>query len=263
MKTIKFFVVGFFVLAAFSTQSPARGSGITEKFHQSYALSSGGQVRLNNINGGVEIKVWDKNEVTVDAVKHADDKDMMEEVQIVVDASKEFVDIDTKYPKESNTHNEDGPWVEYTITVPRDANLDKIETVNGDIEIQGVKGKMNASTINGTVSVSGVGNDCQLETVNGIIKAHFAALKSGSDAKLKTVNGSIAVNLPAGSSLKIKAKTVSGHISNEFGLASSRDKRSFVKVGDSIDGKIGDGSASLGVETVNGNIKILKSGEDK
>ena len=36
-----------------------------------------------------------------------------------------------------------------------------------------------------------------------------------------------------------------------------------VKIGDSIDGKIGDGSASVSVETVNGDIKILKSEENK
>jgi len=265
MKTMKSFIVGFVLLAACSCQALARGSGITEEFHQSYALSRGGSVRLNNVNGGVEVKVWDKDEVKVDAVKHADDRDMMDQIQVVVNASSDLVDIDTRYPDHENNHGDHGSWVEYTVTVPRDANLDKIRTVNGDIGISDVRGKLYASTVNGTVRASEVENDCWLETVNGKIQADFAALKSGSDATLKTVNGSVAIYLPAGASAKIEAKTVSGRISNDFGLVSSREKdeQSFVKIGDSVDGNIGNGGANVCAESVNGSIKILKSGESK
>ncbi|HUI29976.1 MAG TPA: DUF4097 family beta strand repeat-containing protein [Candidatus Acidoferrales bacterium] len=265
MKATKFLTVVFICLAARSSQAMVRGSEVVEEFHQSYALSDGGSVRLNNINGGVEIKVWDKREVEVDAEKRADDKDMMEQLQIVVNASQDLVDIDTKYPDDNNTHNDHGPWVEYTITVPRDANLDRIKIINGDIEISGVGGKMNASTINGIVRASDVKNDCILETVNGTIDADFASLKSRCDLRIKSVNGSIAVNLPADLNARIKAKTVSGHISNDFGIVLSRDSddHSFVKIGDSIDGKIGNGDGYVNAETVNGSIKILKSGEGK
>ena len=147
MKTIISFVVGFIFLAAYSSQAPARDSGITEEFHQSYPLSSGGSVRLDNINGGVQIKVWNKDEIKIDAVKHADDKNMMDQLKIVVSASSDLVDVDTKYPENSNTynHNEQGPWVKYTITVPKSANLDNIKTINGDIEISGVEGKIKGS----------------------------------------------------------------------------------------------------------------------
>lgn len=265
METMKSFIVGFIFLAACSSQEVVRGTGISEEFQQSYTLSSGGKVRLNNVNGGVEIKVWDKNEVRVDAVKHADDEGMMGHLQIVVNASSDLVDIDTKYPQGSNTHNDSGPWVEYTITVPKNANLDRIKTINGDIEINGVEGSVDASTINGNVHVSDIKNDCELETVNGKIDVVFALLKSGAGVTLKSVNGSIVVDLPAGLSAKIKAKTVSGRISNDFGLVSLResDEHSFVTVGDSIDGKVGDGGANFNAETVNGSIKILKSGESK
>jgi hypothetical protein len=41
----------------------------TEEFHQSYPISANGQIELHNINGPVEIKAWDRNEVKVDAIK--------------------------------------------------------------------------------------------------------------------------------------------------------------------------------------------------
>ncbi len=265
MKPMKSFIAAFVLLAACSCQASVFGGGVKEEFHQLYTLSPGGSVRLNNINGGVEIKAWDKNEVKVDAVKHANDKDMMDQLQIVVNASSNLVDIDTKYPDNSNIDNDDGPWVEYTITVPEDVNLDRIKTVNGGIEISGLSGKVNASTINGTVRAGDVRSDCRLETVNGKVQADFAELKSGSSVMLKTVNGSVAINLPASADARIKAKTANGQISNGFGLASSResDEHSFGKIGDSVDGKIGNGDAYIEAESVNGSIKILKSGESK
>ena len=263
MTHVKLFLIGFVFYAACTCQAMVHGDGVKEEFHQTYTLSPGGSVRLNNINGGVEIKVWDKNEVEVDAVKYADDKDMLDQVKIVVNATRDIVDIDTKYPENSNTRNDEGPAVEYTVTVPKDVSLDRIKTINGEIEISDVEGKIEASTINGTVRASGINNQCRLETVNGKIDAGFVSLKSESDVMLKSVNGSIVVNFPSGAGARIKAKTVSGKISNDFGLVSSheKDENSFVKVGDSIDGKIGDGGANVDAETVNGNIKILKYGE--
>ncbi len=265
MKAMKLFIAGLILLAGSSSRAFVLENGITEEFHQSYSLSPDGKVRLNNVNGGVEIKVWDKNEVRVDAVKHADDKDMMEHLQIVVNASSDLVDIDTKYPQDSNTRNENGPWVKYTITVPKNASLDKIKTINGEIDINGVGGSIDASTINGNVHVSDAKNECRLGTVNGKIDAVFASLKSGADVTLKSVNGSIDACLPADLSAKIKAKAVNGRISNDFGLVSSResDEHSFVKVGDSIEGKVGDGNADFDAETVNGSIEILKPGGGK
>jgi hypothetical protein len=41
----------------------------TQEFHQSYPLSANGQIELRNINGPVEIKAWDRNEVKEDAIK--------------------------------------------------------------------------------------------------------------------------------------------------------------------------------------------------
>jgi hypothetical protein len=38
----------------------------TEEFHQSCPISANSQIELRNINGPVEIKAWDRNEVKVD-----------------------------------------------------------------------------------------------------------------------------------------------------------------------------------------------------
>ncbi|HEU4770998.1 MAG TPA: hypothetical protein VFS68_02470, partial [Candidatus Udaeobacter sp.] len=47
------------------------GEELREEFHQTYSLSPTGRIGLENINGGVQIKVWDRAAVQVDAIKKA------------------------------------------------------------------------------------------------------------------------------------------------------------------------------------------------
>ncbi len=53
------------------------GQEVREEFHQTYPLSATGRVILENINGGVQIKVWDRAAVQVDALKRASLKDRL------------------------------------------------------------------------------------------------------------------------------------------------------------------------------------------
>jgi len=50
----------------------------TEEFHQSYPISANGRIELHNINGPVEIKAWDRNEVKIDAIKRAWSKERLQ-----------------------------------------------------------------------------------------------------------------------------------------------------------------------------------------
>jgi len=121
------------------------GEELREEFHQTYSLSPTGRVSLENINGGAQIKVWDRAAVQVDAVKRAYRKDRLAEARIEVNATEENIRIKTEYPDEnqnfrSDERRYDNPAiVEYTLTVPRKAALESIELVNGSIDIDGVK----------------------------------------------------------------------------------------------------------------------------
>jgi len=45
------------------------GDELKEEFHQTYPISATGRIGLENINGGVQIRVWDRAAVQVDATK--------------------------------------------------------------------------------------------------------------------------------------------------------------------------------------------------
>ncbi len=264
MKRVGFFAIqlALMLVAAGLTSASAKSNRASEKFQKLCALSPGGTVSLQNVNGNVEITTWDKNEVKIEAEKFADDGGDLDDLQIEVDATGDRVAIDTKYPERRDDHHGHALGVNYILVVPRGANLDKIKIVNGEITISGVAGKVMATAVNGTIHTTGLSNGCELETVNGKVDAEFTSLQARAGAKLKSVNGSLVVRLPADAKADIKATATMGHISNEFGLQSSRqdEDHSFVKVGDSLRGKIGGGGASVRLETVNGSIRIVKSG---
>src|SRR5215475_14702456 len=93
---------------------------VEESFHQTLVLSSNGVVSLQNVNGAVRFTAWDRNEVQVDAVKHAKRKSDLDAVKIETDSKPNKVRIETKYPK---FHRKNSAWVDYEIKVPTDARL--------------------------------------------------------------------------------------------------------------------------------------------
>ncbi len=263
MNTIRMLatVIVMFVIAA-GTASPAVKAGAsTETFQKSYPLRPDGTVSLENINGDVTIKTWDKNEVLVEAVKHADDGDALADLRIEVDASGDRVAVHTRYPSERGSRHDRGSAVDYSLTIPKGAKLDRVEIVNGEINISGPAGVASASTVNGTIHAEGLTQGCALESVNGRVEASFSELPGHAQAELRSVNGSLALHLPESPDADVRARTTMGRISNEFGMESSehggRDR--CFRIGDSLLGKLGKGGASVTLETVNGSISILKT----
>lgn len=238
-----------------------KGDELTEAFNQTYPLTATGRVSIANINGDVHIGVWDRNEVKVDAVKRAHKPERLTEVTIEVTNTADSVMIKTKYPERNQTfesrNRENNPAsVEYTLTIPRGARLDGAELVNGSLDIEGIQGDVHASLVNGEVRASGLGGEVKLSTVNGGVEANVAALDAAKGVTLNSVNGSIVLMVPSGANAQIKASTVHGPITNDFGLAVEDGQF----VGHNLSGQIGSGGPRIRLNNVNGSIAIKRGG---
>lgn len=231
---------------------------LREEFHQTYPLSATGRVSLENINGGVQIKVWDRAAVQVDAVKKAYKRERLAEAKIEVNASDDNIKIQTEYPNENqNFRSGEGRWdnpatVEYSLTVPRQAILESIELINGSLDIDGVEGNVKASSINGRLTARGLAGEAKLSTVNGQLHATFTRLSETNGITLGSVNGNVTLVIPSNSSASVRAGTVHGGITNDFGLKIKHGEY----VGHSMDGQIGTGGPRIKLGNVNGGIKI-------
>jgi DUF4097 and DUF4098 domain-containing protein YvlB len=234
------------------------GEEIREEFHQTYPLSPTGRVSLENINGGVQIKVWDQASVQVDAIKRAYRRERLAEAKIEVSETEENIRIKTEYPDENqNFRSGEGRYnnpaiVDYTLTVPRKAVLESIELINGSIDIDGVEGNVKASSINGKVMAKGLAAEARLSTINGPLQVTFTQLDESKAIELGSVNGNVTLIIPSNANASIRANTVHGGISSDFGLKVKHGEY----VGHSLDGQIGTGGPRIKLANVNGGIQI-------
>jgi hypothetical protein len=239
-----------------SATSGESGEEFREEFHQTYPLSLTGRVGLENINGGVQIKVWDRAAVQVDALKKAYRKERLAEARIEVNSTEDNLSIKTEYPDWNQGYrgdrNDNPATIEYTLTVPRKASLESIELVNGSLDIDGAEGTVKGSSINGRVSASNLAGDVRLSTINGSLKATFTQLDESKPISLGSVNGVVVLVIPSDANASIRASTVHGGISNDFGMRVKHGEY----VGHNLDGQIGTGGPRIKLQNVNGGISI-------
>jgi DUF4097 and DUF4098 domain-containing protein YvlB len=232
---------------------------VTEKKEFKFDLQEGGRISLSNINGDVAIQGVAGDEVRVVATKKAGSQEMLDNLEIDVQATPELIRIETHHPKT------EGRWfhwggdgsgsVSYQLEVPAGAQLDTIETVNGDIDIKGVKGAVRVESVNGAMKLEGLAADASLDTVNGTIDAQFDILGGSQRVKADAVNGRIELTFPENADAQIHAETLNGGIDAEaFGL---KPEKGFV--GRDLDGQIGAGAARVNVDTVNGSVSIRRN----
>ncbi|MEW6336660.1 MAG: DUF4097 family beta strand repeat-containing protein [Acidobacteriota bacterium] len=234
------------------------GAAVREPFEKVVPLPEGGRVSLENVNGTVRIAGWERAEVRVEAVREADSRRCLDRLSIDVETAGSTVRIKARYPDSEG-------WVfnfascdcrvDFTVSVPRGAELDGIEMVNGDVEISGVSGEVRAENVNGDVIIDGASERVEASTVNGGIEVTLGALGPRGLVELDSVNGRVVLSLPAGAGADIRAESVNGGIRTDFGLEEKRHRF----VGSELEGTIGDGSGRVRIETVNGSIAIRKA----
>ncbi len=242
----------------------AERQDVTEKFEQTYPLQADGRVSLSNINGDITIEPWGRNEVRVEATKTADSAETLAEVEIKVDADPAAVRIKTEmkgwgYGNRSERDRYRRSRVDYKISVPRNAKLDAIEAVNGSVTISGHSGSTKIAAVNGNVNANGLSGIADLSTVNGRVIADFGSVDRGSLISLRTVNGSVSVTLPSDVDATIKADSLNGPISNDFGLQVRKGQY----IGRDLHGKLGSGDAQIRLNSVNGELAIKRRNDGR
>jgi DUF4097 and DUF4098 domain-containing protein YvlB len=232
------------------------------------AVASGKWVKLQNVNGDVEVVPASGNRVEVTAIKRNRDRDT-DDVRIEVtrygtNDENVFIcaiwgeatcDAERGYnsPRRRNRHNDDdNTEVHFTVRVPRGVNVD-VGTVNGGVDVRGTTGEVHASSVNGGVEAVSDGGPVTASTVNGSIRASMRSLGTG-ELEFSTVNGSITVELPEQLDADVRMTTVNGTLSSrDFPLTvSGRFSPQNLRA------TIGKGGTRLSFSTVNGNVEIRK-----
>lgn len=235
--------VGMFIAAA------PRAQATSKIFDQVYPLHDGGAFAIANVNGGVQIEGWDREQVEVHAVKTAlhEDEDP-DSVHIDVQGDGDQLAVNTRYPQGSGVQ----VTVEYEIHVPYRLRFTAVQTVNGDVQLRGVSSKGYLDSVNGNVEVVDSDGRFNARTTNGDVRLQLKSLPDGEPVSLTTVNGSVVLSLPESANADVRVVNRNGDFRSDFPLVmlgayeSSRFR-----------GRLGSGGGEVFMSTVNGAVRLV------
>jgi DUF4097 and DUF4098 domain-containing protein YvlB len=239
-----------------------------EDFLKTLPLDKDGTFSLINLNGPVTIKTWNRVEVEIMAEKSVrGSRENLDKIKIEIDADSNSIVVNTIFPKMRTFRGK----VSYEIKVPEGLKLEKISSVNGNLNIHGPVTDVRATTTNGDISISEASGRLDFSTTNGNVKTEdvhgeiSARSTNGSislevdsisdEITARTTNGGISLTIDSGDiDADVEARTTNGRVTIDFPVkiqSGQISKRSF-------DGRIGEGGPLISLKTTNGPIKILK-----
>lgn len=218
-----------------------------EDFHYSYPFQAGGHLDLSNTNGSVDITGWDRNSIDVSGTKYASSDSRLKDIRIKVDVSGNSASVKTESPG-SVLHGHYG--VHYTIRIPRETTLGRLQTTNGSFSVEDLQGGGHLESTNGRITMSRDSGDYSVETTNGSIQLEEC---TGIE-RAETTNGGVNGRLREGA---IEARSTNGSI--DFTVEKPRDGQAIRLT--TVNGKITLGLAeyhhnTLNAETTHGSITL-------
>ena len=160
---------------------------------------------------------------------------------------------------------------ELVISVPPDTSL-MLRTMQGEINVEGVKGELDVSSHNGRISLTNVSGSVLANTMNGTIRATMDSVDPNKPLSFSSMNGTIDVTLPADFKANVKLRTDHGEIYSDFDFKlggggaitqknDSADGKFKVTMDRTISGTInggGPGATEATFKTYNGTIYLRK-----
>jgi Putative adhesin len=259
-----------------------------EDFHQSHPLKAGGRLYIETFNGGVEISGWDQETADIRGTKYASTEQARNALRIDIVATGDSIRIRTVRP----TDHRGNMGAKYVIKVPNRTLLERVETSNGAVKIDGIegdarvrtsngsvhavrlKGAMDATTSNAAVELDQLQGSAVVNTSNGGIRASLREVAPRQSVKLTTSNGgieltmdtfkeneieantsnaAITVHLPATTAARLKANTSNASVSSDLDVKTTGEPGK-----NRLEGAIGPGGPPITLTTSNGAIRIQK-----
>ena len=185
---------------------------VTEESRQ-FTVGAGSSLCLENISGDIEIVGWDRNVISVEAVKvsrGANAQRKAELVEVVMEQSGDSVEVEVEYPDsdERRRHGLGDSFnvsVDFTVRVPRDCSLE-VDLVSGDMEVAGINSDVSIDLVSGNLDMRDIaGDSIDINSVSGNVE--IAGISG--DIDIEGVSGNIELNNVSG---LLSVETTSGNV---------------------------------------------------
>jgi lia operon protein LiaG len=225
----------------------AYGYRYDDTVKRSFPLNPEAAIHLKSLRGNIEISTHSDNEVNITAVVMADEIDELEKVNIQFDTKDDTVTIYA-----SGTGLEANVSIDYILKVPEAMKNVKLTSQIGEIKSRGTYKNIDFKSGNGEIDFRGSFTRAGLDSANGDIDVYVKRKLKG-DLTARTANGDITVELRSSSDFTVNGSTSTGSIRCDFRSITKTDP-----FGSKITGTVNDGTYRLQLDSVNGDIKVLR-----
>jgi Toastrack DUF4097 len=228
----------------------------TDEWTHTYPLTAGGEVRIGNTNGRVDVEGVDGSTVEVRAERIAraatDDgaKEILPRITIKEDIQPDRVSIETeKLGGMGGITIGVNFEVRYHVKAPKNAFVNVTNT-NGLVNVVGLTGKVQAHTTNGGVRGKDLTGEVDARTTNGTVNLEFSKVGT-QPITMRTTNGGVSLYLPDDAKADVTATWTNGGVSySDVKLDVTEKSRR------RLEGRMNGGGAPIELHTTNGGIRI-------
>ena len=240
-------------LVAFA--APAFGASLfdeTEKISRTVAFEPGGTLRVKTFSGRVTITASDKNEVAVEAVRHAS-RDRLDRIKLNIHREGSTLVIDTNHREYSWWDGIRNNVVEtdLDIAVPRRTNLD-LNTFSAAITVDGVEGSSRVHGFSSRIQLNDITGSVRAHTFSGPVDIRSKNWQDHQSITVDTFSGNIQLHVPENARGHVTFNSFSGRLNSEMPLTlhSSSRRNLSAELGGGADG------SSLRFKTFSGSVRI-------
>jgi hypothetical protein len=230
-----------------------------DEWARTYSVPAGGRLELINVNGRITAEPTSGTEVEVRAERSAkastDEaaRDLLGRIEMREEVGTDRVRVEVRAPRMSGPAGHEFKW---TVRVPRGVSVD-LRTINGGVKMTGLDGEVRARSTNGGITGTALAaTSVDASVTNGGVEIDLVRPVDSGSFQLEAVNGGVAISLPEGSKADITGRCVNGGISSSgltLDLVGEQSRRR-------LDAKLNGGGARISLETVNGGVRVWRSG---
>jgi DUF4097 and DUF4098 domain-containing protein YvlB len=258
---------------------------------KAFQVSGTPDLVLSTFDGSIEIRAWDRSEVSVEIEKRGADKRQTDRIEVKASQSGDQVTIDVRAPEQGRPHiGFNGSLsARLIVSVPAQANVDA-HTGDGSISIERVTGTVQLNTGDGSIKVTETAGELRAHTGDGSLALDRVDGRVDADTgdgsvvlngklegvRLKTGDGSVRLRADAGSQMAGDWDIHSGDGSVTLELPETFEAELDAHTGDggvrvrgisvkgevsknAVRGQLGGGGHLLRVSTGDGAITISRS----
>ncbi len=243
-----------------------------EREEKRFTVAGRPEVVVSTFDGSVEVRPWDRADVSVVVEKHAGSKESA--ATIVVDAQQNGnrISVDVRAPQTTGFSFHLNRSAKLIVSLPAQSDLSArsgdgsidVERVSGKIDLHSGDGSIKGRSLTGDVSVTTGDGSVRVDGVFGTLRAHTGdgtvtivaaadSTRAARDWDIDTGDGSVTLELPKAFGAELDAHTGDGRIHLEdlsvADVAGELDRSS-------LKGRLGGGGARLRIRTGDGSITL-------